>query len=113
MYLHRVTDTWEWANPEGTYLGKDCDEIDIEKSQFANDADGDEWRVAAYFRRFGGGEKRQSDYQVGIKWKDVEAIIGKFCEVDRPEAIAIREALKLAEAAKQLGWKPPAPPQSN
>lgn len=108
MYLHRVTETWEWANPEGAYLGKDCEEIDIEKSRFANGDDRDEWRVVAHFPRFGGGDKRQSDYQVGIKWKDVEAIIDKFCQVDRPEAVAIREALKLAAAAKELGWRPPA-----
>ena len=42
-----------------------------------------------------------------IKWKDVEEIIDKFCEVGRAEAIAIREALKLAAAAKELGWRTP------
>jgi len=113
MYLHRVTETWEWANPDGTYLGGQCEDLNMEQSRFANEVDGDEWRAVARFPRFGGGKKRQSDYEVGIRWKDVETIIDKFCEVGRPEAIAIRQALKLAVAAKQLGWRPPAAPQSN
>jgi hypothetical protein len=111
MYLHRVTDTWEWANPDGVYLGKNCESLVVGKSRFANDAQ--DWRVFASFPRFGGGEKRQSDYEVGIRWSDVESIIEKFCEVELPEAIAAREAFKLAAAAKDLGWHQPYSQQSN
>lgn len=111
MHLHRVTPTWDWANPDGTFLGKDAEDYRTTKSIYVGD--NPDWFVVASFPRFGGGEKRQSDYEVGMKWNDVERIIEKFCEVAQPEAIAIREALKLAAAAKELGWQPPPSPQSN
>ena len=111
MHLHRVTPFWDWANPDGVYLGKEADDYRATQSTYAGD--GPDWIVVASFPRFGGGEKRQSDYEVGVKWNDVQQIIEKFCEVGQPEAIAIREALKLAAAAKELGWKPPSSPQSN
>jgi hypothetical protein len=74
-----------------------------------------EWMVFTLFERFGGGKYRQSDFAVEVSWKDVESIIEKFCEVGCPEALAMREAMKLATAAKELGWQPPetASPQSH
>jgi len=65
--------------------------------------------VATRFARFGGGEHRKSDYDVLTEWKDVEKIIDKFCEAKHPDALAIREGMKLAKAAEELGWKPPLP----
>jgi hypothetical protein len=113
MHLHRVTPTWDWANPDGVYLGEDCKGFRATKSRFVGD--NQDWFVVANFPRFGGGGKRQSDYDVGVKWEDVETIIEKFCDVGHPQAIAVQEALKLANAAKKLGWHPPesASPQSN
>jgi hypothetical protein len=31
-------------------------------------------------------------------------MIKKFCEMEHPKALAVREAIKLAAAAKELGW---------
>jgi len=37
----------------------------------------------------------------------VEKILEKFCEVNNAQAMAIREAQKLAAAMKELGWRAP------
>jgi len=37
----------------------------------------------------------------------VESIIEALCEAGCPEALAIRDARKLATAAKELGWQAP------
>lgn len=67
--------------------------------------------VSISFPRFGEGERRQSDFEVCAEWNDVQRMIDIFCERGQPEAIAIRNAIKLAEAAQTAGWQPP--PQSN
>jgi hypothetical protein len=43
-----------------------------------------------------------------------QALIEKFCEAKHPDALALREAMRLAEAAKEIGWSPPptAPPHN-
>jgi len=61
--------------------------------------------VIARFPRFGGGEHRQSDFDVYVSWEDVEKILEKFCEAKHAEAIALQEARKLAEAIKDAGWR--------
>jgi hypothetical protein len=115
MDLHRVTPTLEWTrnySPGGRFLGTCSEDFRVEASGMWDEHD---LVVVAKFPRFGNGEKRQSDFKVVIRWEDMEKLIAKFCEADRPEAVAIREALKLAAAAKTLGWKQPedSPPQSN
>jgi hypothetical protein len=53
---------------------------------------GEELVVVASFPRFGAGKKRQSDFEVGVTWEDVEAIIKKFCEAGKPKALTLQEA---------------------
>jgi hypothetical protein len=64
------------------------------------------------FHRFGEGTHRASDFEVMADWEDVEFLIDRFCGAGNPKAIALRNAMKLAAAAEELGWQPPAP-QSN
>ena len=107
MYLHRVTPTWDWTEPfDGRYLGRDSHDYRTTKSGFIEDQ---EWIIVVNFPRFGGGERRKSDFEVGMRWDDVEKIIEKFREAGRAEAIAIQEARKLTTAAKELGWCAPEP----
>ena len=61
--------------------------------------------VTVDFPRFGEGEYQSSDFEVRVRWKDVERMIKKFCEMEHPKALAVREAIKLAAAAKELGWQ--------
>ena len=61
--------------------------------------------VTVDFPRFGEGEHHRSDFEVRVRWKDVERMIKKFCEMEHPKALAVREAIKLAAAAKELGWQ--------
>jgi hypothetical protein len=61
--------------------------------------------VTVTFPRFGNGKKRRSDFEVTVHWEDVEKILEKFCEAGQPEALAIRSAIQLAAAAKELGWR--------
>ena len=103
MYLHRVTPTWNWDGHE-EYLGKDSDDFRTEKSGVRGDR---AWIVVAKFPRFGDGEKRQSDFEVGMRWEDVEKIIEHFCGVDHPEAIAYREGRKLVTVIEGLNRQPP------
>jgi hypothetical protein len=71
--------------------------------------------VVASFPRYGKGIRNRSDYDVAIQWLDVKMIIEKFCEAGEPQALALREATRLAEAARELGWEAPSSdaPQSN
>lgn len=105
MYLHRTTYNpfadYDYA-PGGQFAGL------VRKNYRAlRPYSNSEWYVATDFDRFGAGTKRQSDFQVGVSWEDVENIITKFCEIGHQEAIAVREARKLAAAVKQLGWQEP------
>jgi hypothetical protein len=61
--------------------------------------------VTVDFPRFGEGEYHRSDFEVRVRWRDVERMIKKFCEMEHPKALAVREAIKLAAAAKELGWQ--------
>ncbi len=67
----------------------------------------DKWTVLTRFDRFAGGKYRRSDYAVSVSWEDVERIIETLSEAGCPEALAVREARKLATAAKELGWQAP------
>jgi hypothetical protein len=97
MYLHRVTPTWEGAEPlGGVFLGQEHDKFE---PGFSGERDP---IVVVKFDRFGGGTKRHSDYEVGVSWEDVEKIIQLFCESGRTEAANIRHALDLAEAVKKV-----------
>jgi hypothetical protein len=70
--------------------------------------------VIASFPRYGNAPKRRSDFALVVHWGDVEGLIERFCEAGQSEALAIRDAVRLAEAAKELGWHPPDDaPQSN
>jgi hypothetical protein len=66
-----------------------------------------EWEVITRFERFGNGKQRQADFSVGVCWRDVESIIETLCEAGCSQALAVRDAMKLAAAAKELGWHPP------
>jgi hypothetical protein len=66
--------------------------------------------VIIKFPRFGEDAKRQSDFEVCAEWKDVERMIEIFCESAHPQALALRNAVKLAAAAEELGWQPPTLP---
>jgi hypothetical protein len=59
--------------------------------------------VAVDFPRFGEGEYHRSDFEVRVRWKDVERMIKEFCEMEHPKALAV--TIKLAAAAKELGWQ--------
>jgi hypothetical protein len=52
--------------------------------------------VAVRFDRFGGGDYRKSDFDVVAEWKDIQKMIEKFCEAKHSDALALREAMKLA-----------------
>jgi hypothetical protein len=63
--------------------------------------------VAVHFKRYGGGKKRHSDYDVCVEWSDMEALIDCFANAGNADAQSLREAWKLAQAAKTLGWQEP------
>jgi hypothetical protein len=66
------------------------------------------------FSRFGNGA-RKSDFYVTVEWKDIEALIDGFSGGGHPMAVALKDALRLAAAAQELGWSSPNHPlpQSN
>jgi hypothetical protein len=108
MHLHRITpDPFEeYAyHRGGKFLGKASDDFRARMEEY--DGQPAFPVVATRFERFGGGDKRRSDYEVLVEWKDVQQIIETFCEHGYPEALALREAMKLAAAAKELGWRQP------
>jgi hypothetical protein len=101
MDLNRVTE----PRKEGTFSGQQCHEFKIARS----DLDGEIGApiVVAEFPRFGGGDQRRPALEVVMRWPDIEQAIEKFCEIGRPEALALRAAIKLASAVKDLGWRAP------
>lgn len=114
MHLHRVTpDPFEnyTFDTGGKYLGQSHEDLKASWLQF--DMEPGRPVVKASFPRFGNGTKRLSDFEVLVEWSDVQTIIEKFCEAGHLEANAIREAVKLAAAAKDLGWREPQSLQSN
>jgi hypothetical protein len=87
MHLHRVTPTWDIEPPSGgQFLGITSEDCQAKESPFWGESD---WLVSVRFPRFGGGEKRQSDFEVLVTWEDVEKIVARFCETGRPEAIGV------------------------
>lgn len=62
-------------------------------------------KVQIPFRSFGRGYERTSDFGVNLRWPDVEAAIKAFSEMGHPEAIKLRNALNLANAAQEAGWQ--------
>jgi len=103
MHLHRVTpDPFQHYKyePGGHFLGMPSTEFKATTFQI----DGEEvvQAVVTCFRRFGGGRVRQSDFEVYVDWQDLEKIIEKFCDADHPQALALQEARKLADALKSF-----------
>jgi hypothetical protein len=109
MRLSRDTySQWAEYNLEDNSCTKTSDEFRIASARDENP------RVYADFDRFGNGRSRRSDFRVSMEWKDVQALIEKFCEAGHPDALALQDAMRLAQAAKELGWRPPKnAPQSN
>jgi hypothetical protein len=90
MWLHRTTTPSE-----------------VSKSSDSFQANHRRGTVIIPFSGFGGGPNQASDFEVEVHWPDVQSILDELCELAHPEAIAIREALKLVAAAKELGWQAP------
>lgn len=106
MHLHRVTpDAFDNYGPNGKYLGQQANKFSTRT--FRLEGNPPEPVIVAHFDRFGGGDKRRSDYEVLAEWRDVEAMLAKFCELGHPEALALRDARDLAKAAKSVGWLEP------
>jgi hypothetical protein len=103
MDLNRVTEPWK----DGAVTGQSCEQFKITRSSL--DGEIGTPVVIAEFHRFGGGEIRQPDFEVVMRWRDIEQAIEKFCIIGNPEAVAVREAIRLATAAKDLGWRSPEP----
>ncbi len=93
MYLNRLTPAWK----EG-FSGMIADNYKIAKSGLHEDLGA--WIVVAEFPHFGEREQRQSDFEVEIRWSDVETIIEKFSEVGHPKAVALLEATKLTKTIR-------------
>lgn len=102
MNLNRVTKTVRWK--VGGLGGQRCDLFKTGQSSLEGEIGMPV--VIAEFPRFGGGTDRQQDYEVEMRWQDIEQAIKKFCEMGQADAIAVREAIKLASAAKSIGWHP-------
>jgi hypothetical protein len=101
MNLYRVTpDPFENSRIEPKFAGQ---QHDRHQGCGANEAA----YVVTKFDRFGGGSKRQSDFEVMMQWHDVEAIIDEFCKANHPSAVKLQSALELAEAIEELGWRAP------
>jgi len=63
--------------------------------------------VKARFPQFGRGYERKSDFSVAMRWGDVETLIQKFAELNHPDAVKLKAAVQLAQAAEEIGWQPP------
>lgn len=61
--------------------------------------------VRVNFLNFGRGYERKSAFGVNLRWQDIEAAIKAFSEMGHPEAIKLRNAVDLAKAAEEVGWK--------
>jgi hypothetical protein len=96
MLLHRVT-----LNP---FEGGDISSHNI--GQYAGSAAISGTDLILKFDRFGTGARR-SDFEVTISWSDVEQFIATFSQARHPEALEFKNALQLAKALKEAGWRPP------
>ncbi len=70
-----------------------------------DDADPANKRVSLSFRGFGRGWERKSEFAVNVKWSDVQIAIQAFSKMGHPEAVKLRNALDLARAVEEAGWK--------
>jgi hypothetical protein len=61
--------------------------------------------VRVNFLSFGRGYELKSAFGVNLRWPDVESAIKAFSEMGHPEAVKLRNALDLAKAAEEAGWK--------
>jgi hypothetical protein len=96
MLLHRVTiNPFEGGVISSHNIGKYADSFASWGSE-----------VIATFKRFGNGARR-SDFEVKFSWADVEQLIAEFSEAKHPEAVELQNALQLAKALKEAGWRPP------
>jgi hypothetical protein len=92
MHLNRTTpQPFKRGSEDGTFAGAISEDYRVAISNFVDGAQ----VVIADFPRYGEGSRR-SDFEVEVRWDDVEKILEKFCEGSNPEAIALREARKLA-----------------
>ena len=106
MRLTRDTDNPFETTPnfQDNYCSRTSDSL------YASGKRGDGARVCYRFSEFGNGKHRRSKFIVTADWHDMLAMIDKFCEAEHPDALLVREGMKLAEAAKELGWQAPFPP---
>jgi len=98
MKLYRVKHLWDWAlSPFGKYMGQEADSYETR-----NIAGGDvqEWRFIAHFHRFGEGKEARSDFDVWITWQDVSRMVDEFAKDGQQDAVAIREAMLVAQNIK-------------
>ena len=106
MLLSRTTEdhTPSWYFPNGKVTGLYKENYNAVPPNTYYDT---EWAVVTLFERFGSGKQRRPDFAVSVYWKDIERIIETLCEAGCADALAVRDAMKLAAAAKELGWQPP------
>ena len=79
----------------------------VEKTAYGSQA------VRAYFRAFGHGMWRTSDFAVDIEWDDVTKIIRQYARLGHPEAVRVQSAIRLADAAEEAGWRDEGAPKSH
>ena len=104
MDLNRVTPD-PFANSKidaGKFLGQSADGSELMIDGYLGTQS---IVVRTHFKRFGNGS-RKSDFEVLSYWTDVEELIDLFCEAGHPQAVEIKEALKLAAAVRESGWEP-------
>ncbi|WP_338688885.1 hypothetical protein V5279_24980 [Bradyrhizobium sp. 26S5] len=69
--------------------------------------------VRVNFLDFGRGLDRKSAFGVNLRWQDIESAIKAFSEMGHPDAVKLRNALDLANAVEEVGWKPSDETKSN
>jgi hypothetical protein len=101
MRLYRVTpDPFENSRFEPKFVGQEHDGT-------LSRGTADQAYVVVQFKRYGGGEKRQSDFEVLMDWSDIESAIRELASVRHPRAVELTSSIKLADAAKAAGWQEP------
>jgi hypothetical protein len=81
-------------------------------STHAYQADSDRYSVCEYgdkeptadvlSLKFGASSERFSDFEVSLKWSDVEALIRVFSDKGHLEAVRLERARKLATAVEEI-----------
>jgi hypothetical protein len=62
--------------------------------------------IGVFFRSYGKGDERTSDFRINLAWSDVEKIIVEFATMGEAGAVNLQQAQKLAKAARAAGWSP-------